>query len=153
LRFAKEVGIPDDEMEHIRRGALLHDIGKIAIPDSILLKPGPLTEQEWEIMRQHPVFALKFLSGITYLEKAINIPVYHHERWDGTGYAQQLSGEEIPLPARLFTIIDNWDALLSDRPYRAAWSITKTKNFLLEQSGSIFDPNLVPIFLEKVVKV
>ena len=151
LRFAKYVGIPDDELVHVRRGALLHDIGKIAIPDSILLKPGPLTDEEWVIMRQHPVFALKFLSGIPYLDKAIDIPVYHHERWDGNGYANQLKGEEIPLPARIFTIVDNWDALLSDRPYRKAWPIARVKDYLVENAGQIFDPKLVQVFLSKVV--
>jgi len=151
FRFAKQVGIPDDELVHIRRGALLHDIGKIAIPDIILLKPGPLTDEEWDVMRQHPIFALKFLSNIPYLKHAMDIPVYHHERWDGTGYFHQLKGEDIPLSARIFTIIDNWDALLSDRPYRAAWSISKTRKYILDNSGSIFDPTLVPIFLDKIV--
>ena len=153
LQFAKQVGIPEDELIHIRRGALLHDIGKIAIPDSILLKPGPLSDQEWEIMRQHPIFALKFLSGIPYLKKAMDIPTFHHERWDGTGYAHQLKGRDIPLPARIFTIVDNWDALLSDRPYRTAWSISKVTDYINQNAGRIFDPDLVQIFLNKVVSV
>ena len=150
LRFAEHLGIPADERIHIRRGSLLHDIGKIAIPDSILLKPDRLTEDEWQVMHQHPLFALKFLSTIPYLEKAIDIPAYHHENWDGTGYAQQLSGESIPLAARLFALVDNWDALLSDRPYRDAWSREKTIQYIQDQSGKKFDPHLVKAFLELV---
>ena len=145
--FSREIGIPEDELEHIRRGALLHDIGKIAIPDGILLKPGPLTDEEWIIMKQHPVFARKFLSGVPFLQKAMDIPVYHHEAWNGQGYPYQLIGEEIPLCARLFTIIDNWDALLSDRPYRKGWHSDKVIDYLTEKKGIIFDPALVPKFL------
>lgn len=150
LRFAKHLGIPSDELAHIRRGALLHDIGKIAIPDSILLKPDRLTADEWQVMHQHPLFALKFLSTIPYLEKAIDIPAYHHENWDGTGYAHHLSGESIPRAARLFALVDNWDALLSDRPYRDAWSREKTIQYIQDQSGKKFDPHLVEAFLELV---
>ena len=151
LRFARLAGVPEEEMEHLRRGALLHDIGKIAIPDSILQKPGPLSEEEWTLMRQHPLFALKFLNNIPYLEKAMEIPAYHHEKWDGTGYPHKLKGKEIPLSARIFAIVDHWDALLSDRPYRKAWSREKTVNYLAENKGIYFDPDLIPVFLEKII--
>jgi len=131
---------------------LLHDIGKMGIPDSILLKPGPLTPAEWEIMRKHPVYAFEWLSPIPYLQKALEIPYCHHERWDGTGYPQGLKEEKIPISARIFAIVDVWDALTSDRPYRKAWSKQKTISHIQEQSGLHFDPRVVDTFLKLVAK-
>ena len=116
MRLAQAMGINEAELVQIRRGALLHDIGKMAIPDSILLKPGPLTDDEWEIMRRHPVYAYELLSPIAFLHPALDIPYCHHEKWDGTGYPRGLKGEQIPLAARIFAVVDVWDALRSDRP-------------------------------------
>ena len=118
VRLATRLEIRNSELEHIRRGALLHDVGKMGIPDSILLKPGPLTEDEWKIMRKHPIFALEMLSSIEYLRKSLDIPQYHHEHWNGSGYPNGLAGEDIPIAARIFCVVDVWDALTSDRPYR-----------------------------------
>ena len=123
VSMATRMGFSGEELMHIQRGALLHDIGKMGVPDNILLKPGSLTAEEWTIMRYHPVYAHTLLEEIEYLVPAMEIPYCHHERWDGTGYPRGLSGEEIPLPARIFAVIDVYDALLSDRPYRPAWSI------------------------------
>jgi putative nucleotidyltransferase with HDIG domain len=125
VQLAQDLGLRDEELVHIRRGALLHDIGKMGIPDSILLKPGPLTDEEWTIMRKHPVYAFDLLSPIAFLRPALDIPYCHHEKWDGTGYPQGLKGEAIPLAARIFAVIDVWDALRSDRPYRQGWAMTK----------------------------
>jgi HD-GYP domain-containing protein (c-di-GMP phosphodiesterase class II) len=136
-----------EKLGHIRRGALLHDIGKMGIPDSILQKPGKLTDDEWQIMRQHPVYAYEWLSRIQYLQPAMEIPYSHHERWDGTGYPRGLSGEQIPLAARIFAIVDVWDALRSDRPYRKAWSTKKIMDHIKEESGKHFDPRVVKEFL------
>ena len=146
LRLAQEMGLPSEELVHVRRGALLHDIGKMAIPDSILLKPGPLDEKEWQLMRQHPQFAKRLLEPIAYLRPALDIPLYHHEKWDGSGYPHGLSGEQIPLVGRIFAIVDVWDALLSDRPYRPAWSAEEALAYLAEQSGRHFDPEIVRAF-------
>ena len=137
----------EEELSHIRRGALLHDMGKMAIPDEILQKPGPLNEQEWEKMRQHPRYAYEMLSPIAYLQPALDIPFCHHERWNGSGYPRGLKGEEIPLVARLFAIIDVWDALCSDRPYRRAMPKAEVVSYLREKSGELFEPRLVDIFL------
>ncbi len=150
VKLARAAGIPEEEILHIRRGALLHDIGKMGIPDSILLKPGKLTDQEWVIMRKHPVFAFEVLSPIDFLRPALDIPLYHHERWDGTGYPYGLSGEDIPLGARLFAVVDVWDALRSDRPYRPAWPEDKVIDHIRRGCGSHFDPQAVRIFLEMV---
>jgi len=147
LRIAREMGIEEEELVHIRRGALLHDIGKMGIPDAILLKPGQLTDEEWNVMRQHPVYAYRMLSRIEYLRPALDIPYYHHEKWDGTGYPQGLKGEEIPLAARIFSIVDVFDALTSDRPYRKAWPKERAIEYLREQSGKHFDPRLAEVFL------
>jgi putative nucleotidyltransferase with HDIG domain len=146
LDLAKALGMEKESLLHIRRGALLHDIGKMGIPDHILLKEGPLDEKEWEIMRKHPIFAYKMLSPIKYLKPALDIPHSHHEKWDGTGYPRGLAGEQIPLAARIFAIADVWDALLSDRPYRKAWSKEETLAYILENSGTHFDPQIVEIF-------
>jgi len=147
VRLACAMGINEAEVEDLRRGAMLHDIGKMAIPDSILLKEGPLTEDEWSIMHKHPIYAKEMLSPIVYLVPAIIIPYYHHEKWDGSGYPCGLRGEEIPLPARIFSIVDVWDALLSERPYRKAWSAEKVKDYLQMQAGKHFDPVVVKAFL------
>jgi PAS domain S-box-containing protein len=147
LELARRMDIPEDKLVHIRRGAKLHDIGKMGIPDSILLKPDRLTESEWEIMRRHPTFAANLLYPIEFLSPALDIPFSHHERWDGTGYPQRLKGEEIPLAARIFAIIDVWDALTHDRPYRLAWDKPKALEYIRNQSGKHFDPNVVEQFL------
>ncbi len=147
LRLARAMGISDEKLIHIRYGALLHDIGKMGIPDHILYKPGPLTEEEWEIMRQHPVYAYNLLAPIPYLRQALDIPYCHHERWQGQGYPRGLKGEQIPLAARIFAVVDVWDALSKDRPYRKAWPQDKVKRYLREQAGIQFDPKVVDVFL------
>lgn len=152
LKFAREMGLDDEDMVYIRRGALLHDIGKMGIPDAILLKPDKLTGSEWEIMRQHPVFAHEMLKPISYLRPSLDIPHYHHERWDGTGYPLGLKGEQIPLAARLFAVADVWDALCSDRPYRQAWSEERVLDYIRSLTGSHFDPAAVAC-LNRVVSV
>jgi len=150
VQLAALMGFDADELTYVRWGALLHDIGKMGIPDSILHKAGPLTEEEWRIMRQHPVYAYNLLRSIDFLRPALDIPYCHHEKWDGSGYPQGLRGEQIPLPARLFAIVDVWDALRSDRPYRSAWPRQKTRQYVLEQSGKHFDPEVVRVFLRAI---
>jgi PAS domain S-box-containing protein len=152
VQLAMSLGIQGEELEHIRRGALLHDVGKLGIPDSILLKPGPLTDEEWAIMRKHPVYAYEWLSPIDYLRPSLDIPYCHHERWDGSGYPRKLQGEEIPLSARMFMLADVWDALSSDRPYRTAWSSDKVCQYILSLKGTHFDPRLVELFLTLICK-
>jgi len=147
LKLARSMGFSEGELIHIRRGALLHDIGKMGIPDSILLKPGPLDEHEWEIMRQHPAQANALLAPIAYLRPALDIPYCHHEKWDGSGYPRGLKGDLIPLAARLFAVVDVWDALLSDRPYRPPWPAEKVLEHIQAQSGTHFDPAAVKAFL------
>ncbi len=146
-RLARAMGIADEEMIHIRRGALLHDIGKMGVPDAILLKPGPLTEDEWKSMRLHPQFAYEMLIPIAYLQRALDIPYCHHEKWDGTGYPRGLKGEAIPLAARVFAVVDVWDALRSDRPYRAAWPEARVREHIQAAAGTHFDPRVVEAFL------
>ena len=148
LRLARVLGVRDEDLVHIRRGALLHDMGKMGIPDAILLKPGPLTEEEWEIMRKHPIHAYELLSPISFLRPALDIPYYHHEKWDGTGYPRGLKGEAIPLAARIFAVVDVRDALTSDRPYRPARPHDRTLAHIREQAGKHFDPHVVARFLE-----
>ncbi|MBT3241152.1 MAG: PAS domain S-box protein [Chloroflexi bacterium] len=150
VKLAIKLGIEGEELIHIRRGALLHDVGKMGIPDEILHKPGSLTEEEWVIMRQHPIMANELLSKIEFLRPSIDIPYYHHEKWDGSGYPKGIKGEDIPIAARIFAIVDVWDALLWDRPYRAAWPKEKAFNYLKEQSGVHFDPRVAGTFLEMV---
>jgi PAS domain S-box-containing protein/putative nucleotidyltransferase with HDIG domain len=150
LRLARELGCTDEELLHIRRGALLHDMGKMGIPDEILQKPGPLTEEEWSIMRRHPLYAYQMLSPIHYLNQSLIIPYSHHERWDGSGYPQGLKGEDIPLFARLFAVVDVWDALSSDRPYRKRLPPQDVANYLQEEAGRLFDPYIVEKFLSLV---
>ncbi len=147
VRLGRELGIEPDELVHIHRGALLHDIGKIAIPDAILRKAGPLSESEWEIMRRHPEYARSMLEPIAYLRPALQIPYCHHERWDGKGYPRGLRGEGIPRAARIFTAVDIWDALSSDRPYRARWESEQVRSYLKANVGIIFDPEVVTTFL------
>jgi PAS domain S-box-containing protein len=148
VRLAHAIGIPESDWIHIRRGALLHDIGKMGIPDEILLKPGKLTEAEWVEMRRHPQYAYDMLHPITYLRPALDIPFYHHEKWNGTGYPLQLKREAIPLSARLFAVVDVWDALCSDRPYRKRCSQSEVLNYFHEQIGEHFDPQIVEVFLD-----
>ena len=148
LRLAAALGVPDAELVHIRRGALLHDIGKMGVPDGVLLKPGPLDDDEWVMMRRHPALAYEMLSPIEFLVPALDIPYCHHEKWDGSGYPRGLAGEEIPLAARLFALVDIWDALSSDRPYRRAWEPGRVLDHLRGLSGSHFEPRLVQAFLQ-----
>jgi len=147
LQLARAMGMSETELVHVRRGALLHDIGKMGIPDAILLRPGPLAEPEWQIMRLHPKYAYDMLSPIDYLRPALDIPYCHHEKWDGSGYPRGLKGEQIPLAARIFAIADVWDALSSDRPYGQAWPREKALAYIREQSGKYFDPKVVETFL------
>jgi len=147
ITLARKIGIPDSELPNLRRGILLHDIGKMGVPDHILLKPGPLTEEEWEIMRQHPTNAYNLLSRIAYLRLALDIPYCHHEKWDGSGYPRGLKGEQIPLAARIFSVVDAYDALSHDRSYRSAWPKEKVIDYIKEQSGRQFDPRAVETFL------
>jgi PAS domain S-box-containing protein/putative nucleotidyltransferase with HDIG domain len=148
LRLARSMGVTEEELVHMRRGALLHDIGKMGIPDNILLKPGPLTDEEWIVMRRHPEYAYELLTLVSYLRPALLIPYCHHEKWDGTGYPRGLREEAIPLAARLFAVVDVWDALRSERPYRKAWPAEKVRKHLMEQSGKHFDPQALSMFLK-----
>jgi putative nucleotidyltransferase with HDIG domain len=150
LRLAQAMGVGEADLIQIRRGALLHDIGKMPIPDKILLKTGPLDDGEWDVMRQHPANAKKLLSSIAYLKPALNIPYYHHENWDGSGYPEGIRGEEIPLEARIFSVVDVWDALRSKRRYRDAWTDEKVRSYIRSQSGKQFDPRVVKIFDELI---
>jgi HD-GYP domain-containing protein (c-di-GMP phosphodiesterase class II)/integral membrane sensor domain MASE1 len=150
LQLARQMGIKDVEIVNFERGALLHDIGKVAISDAILNKPGPLTDEEWVIMRKHPLYAFELLSKSKYLIPALDIPYCHHEKWDGTGYPRGLKGEAIPLAARIFSIVDVWDALTSDRPYRKAWTKKKALKYIREQSGLYFDPGVMAMFLNTI---
>ncbi len=151
LRLAKEMHFPESEMADLRRGAILHDIGKLAIPDNILRKPGPLTDEEWVIMKEHPQIAYDLLSQVPFLRSALDIPMYHHEKWDGSGYPKGLKGLQIPLSARIFAVADVWDALISDRPYRKAMSEEQTNEYILSSSGTHFDPQVVAAF-EKLIQ-
>jgi response regulator RpfG family c-di-GMP phosphodiesterase len=151
LKLASTFGMNDEQLMNIKRGALLHDIGKMGVPDSILLKAGALTEEEWEIMRQHPQFAYDLLSPISYLQQALDIPYCHHEKWDGSGYPRGLKGEEIPLAARIFAVVDVWDALTNERSYRPAWSSEKATEYIRSNSGTFFDPQMVEKFLENIL--
>jgi len=148
VRLARTMGVPEIDLPHVHRGSLLHDIGKMAVPDSILRKPGPLTPDEWLVMKQHPQTAYTWLCTIDFLKPAAVVPLYHHEKWDGSGYLQGLSGEQIPLWARIFTVVDVWDAMRSDRPYRKAISTTDTVNFIQQESGKMFDPRVVKAFFD-----
>ncbi len=148
LKIARTMGLSDKELVHMRRGALLHDIGKLGVPDAVLFKNGKLDDEEWEIMCNHPVLAYELLSPIAFLRPALDIPYCHHEKWDGTGYPRGLKGEQIPLSARIFAVVDVWDALISDRTYRPAWSEERVTEHIREQAGKHFDPKVVEIFLK-----
>jgi PAS domain S-box-containing protein len=150
LQLANNMSFSKKDLVHIRWGALLHDIGKIGVPDDILHKPGPLTDEEWLRMRRHPQFAYDMLSSIAHLRPALDIPYCHHEKWDGSGYPRGLKGEQIPLSARLFAVVDVWDALTSDRPYRKAWSEEKALSYIRAQAGTHFEPRIVELFLNMV---
>jgi putative nucleotidyltransferase with HDIG domain len=148
LELAVLLGFDSEDLVNIRRGALLHDIGKMGIPDSILLKPGKLTPEEWAIMHRHPEFAYELLWPIEYLRPAIPIPHSHHEWWNGNGYPRGLAGDEIPLPARIFAVIDVWDAMSSDRPYRKALPKSEVRKYLIGAKGVHFDERVVEAFFD-----
>jgi PAS domain S-box-containing protein len=148
VKLARSFGLNEEELVQVRWGSLLHDIGKMGVPDSILHKPGPLTDEEWEIMKKHPSFAHEMLVPIGYLHLALDIPYCHHEKWDGTGYPNHLKGTQIPLVARIFSVVDVWDALNSDRPYRAAWPKQKIYEHIQNLAGTSFDPHVVEVFMQ-----
>lgn len=148
VQMAHALGVGDEEVVHMRRGALLHDIGKLIIPGAILQKAGPLSEDEWMLMRQHPVSAVELLAPVAFLRPALNIPYCHHERWDGAGYPRGLREQQIPFAARLFAVIDVWDALSSTRPYREAWADDRIRAFIAAGAGSQFDPEIVSMILD-----
>lgn len=150
LRIAKRMGFDEEQLTHIHRGVLLHDIGKLGIPDEILHKAGALTEKEWGIMRLHPQIAYNLIHPIEYLRPALNIPRHHHEKWDGSGYPDGLKGEAIPLEARIFALVDVYDALSFDRPYRKAWEKEKVIEYIKSESGKHFDPAVVELFLIEI---
>ncbi len=150
VKLAQAFGMSDEEILHLRRGALLHDMGKLGVPDNILHKPGALTEEEWVIMRKHPQFTYEMLNPIEYLRPALDIPYCHHEKWDGSGYPRGLKDGEIPAAARLFAVVDVWDALTSDRPYRPAWSKQEALDYIRAQSGKHFDPQAVELFFQVI---
>ena len=150
LRLAQRLGLPDAELRDVRRGALLHDIGKMAVPDAILLKPGKLTDDEFAVIKRHPGDAYDLLKDVPYLQSALHIPHHHHERWDGTGYPDGLRGQDIPLPARIFAVVDVYDALTSDRPYRPAWTHEAAIDHIRAQAGTHFDPHIVEAFVQMV---
>ena len=149
-KLARLAGMTDDDLINVRRGSLLHDIGKMGVPDSILHKPDKLTDEEWIIMRKHPQHAYDMIQPIEYLRPALDIPYCHHEKWDGSGYPRRLKGEEIPLSARLFALVDVWDALSSDRPYRGAMPKGEVLEYIHDQAGTHFDPALTSIFMEMI---
>lgn len=150
VKIAQLLGYTNGELTAIQRGALLHDIGKVGIPDVVLLKKTPLTTAEWETMKMHPIYAYQVLSKSIHLRNVVDIPYCHHEKWDGTGYPRGLKGAEIPMAARIFAIVDQWDALTSDRPYRKAWSEAKTLHHIKELKNVHFDPYIVQIFMENL---
>jgi putative nucleotidyltransferase with HDIG domain len=152
LKMAVKLGFPDDMLEHIRRGAILHDIGKMGISDEILHKDGKLTDEERRTVEKHPEIAFRLLQPIPFLKRALEIPYSHHERWDGNGYPQRLKGGEIPVAARIFAIADVWDALSYNRPYNQAWSKQKIVDYFIQESGKHFDPRMVNLFLDMLEK-
>jgi PAS domain S-box-containing protein len=147
LKLARAVGVSPEEIQFIRWGVLLHDIGKLGVPDEILRKPGPLTDLEWEEMRRHPSYAFDMLYPVTYLHNALDIPFCHHEKWDGSGYPRGLKGQQIPLAARVFAIVDVWDALSNKRPYRESLRQEEVLAYIRKEAGKHFDPSIVKIFL------
>ena len=151
IKLAQSFNITNGALKQVRWGALLHDIGKMGVPDGILFKPGPLTDDEWVVMKKHPILAFEMLMPIHYLKDALDIPYCHHEKWDGSGYPRGLKGEQIPLAARIFAVVDVWDALTSDRPYRKAWTKEKTLEHIKKGSGTHFDPQVVKLFLQNLI--
>ena len=151
IKLARTLNCTEEELIHIRRGAFLHDMGKMGIPDEILQKPGPLTDDEWVVMRRHPQYAYQMLAPINYLKEALIIPYYHHERWNGSGYPHKLKEKEIPLFARFFAVVDVWDALQSDRPYRKGVPMKEIVDYLQKEAGRLFDPEIVDIFLPMIM--
>ena len=147
IRLARRTGVKEKDLQAIRRGAVLHDIGKMGIPDAILTKPGPLTEEEWKTMLLHPVYALQMLQPIAFLRDSVAIPYSHHEHWDGQGYPLGLKGEQIPLSARIFSVVDVWSSLTTDQPYRKAWKADRAGTYIRENAGRLFDPEIVKAFL------
>ncbi len=152
VQLARRLGIAEEEMLHIQRGAEVHDIGKIAIPDEILLKTGPLTSEEWQLMRLHPTIAVDLLEQVPQISPALFIPRSHHEKWDGSGYPEGLAGEDIPLAARIFAFADVYDALTSDRPYRTAWSQADALHYIRSEVGKHFDPAIAPEFIRLMLE-
>ncbi|MBU0934959.1 MAG: HD-GYP domain-containing protein [Spirochaetes bacterium] len=150
LKLAAQLGLAEDQLVQLRRGSLLHDIGKVAIPDAVLLKPEPLNDEERQIMQRHPEYARQMLAEISYLQPALDIPYCHHERWNGSGYPQGLRGDQIPLAARIFSVVDVWDALMHDRPYHRAWQKETVRGYIKDQSGIFFDPLIVEAFLKLI---
>lgn len=150
MELGKKIGLDDSDLVRVKRGAQLHDIGKMGIPDSILLKPGPLDEAEWRVMRKHPVYAYELLRPIPRFAEIVDIPYCHHEKWDGSGYPRRLKGSEIPLPARIFSVVDVWDALSSNRPYRSAWPQHQVLDYIQTQSSKYFEPDITRAFLDIV---
>jgi putative nucleotidyltransferase with HDIG domain len=150
VELASALHVDEKDLNDLRRGALLHDIGKLLIPENILNKPGPLDDLEWEIIKRHPRQAYELLSPIKHLTAALDIPRYHHERWDGSGYPDGLRGEQIPLSARIFAVVDVHDALVSARPYRPAWTKQAARAYIQEQSGILFDPIVAKVFLQTI---
>jgi HD-GYP domain-containing protein (c-di-GMP phosphodiesterase class II) len=148
VQVARRVGLSEEQLVHVYRGAMLHDIGKMGVPDAILLKPEALTGEEWEIMKKHPAYAFELLSPIVYLQPALDIPYCHHEKWDGSGYPRGLKGEQIPLAARIFSLADTWDALRSERLYHSPWPRREVRAHLRTLAGTHFDPKMVAVFLE-----
>jgi len=148
LRLALAMGIDDEQLVHIRRGTLLHDVGKMAIPDAILFKPGALTDEELEQFQQHPILGYQLLLPISFLQPALDIVYCHHERWDGSGYPRGLKGEDIPLSARIFAVVDVWDALVSERPFRRSTPKDEAIASMKDQAGKKFDPQVVEAFLK-----
>lgn len=148
VSLARRLRIPEEDIVQLRRGSLLHDIGKMGIPDSILLKPGPLSDDEWRTMKKHPVMAFQMLAGVPYLKQALDVPLYHHERWDGKGYPYGLREKQIPILARIFAVVDVWDALTTDRPYRPGWSQLEAMEYIEQQANKHFDPEVVNAFLD-----
>lgn len=151
LRLGRATGIQGDELLYLERGAILHDIGKMGISANILTKPGPLTPQEFQEIKRHPVYGYELLQPIRFLQPSLDVVLYHHEKWNGCGYPSGLAGEAIPLHARLFAIIDVWDALISSRPYKKAWTYQEAHAYILEQSGQYFDPKIVAVFCSEII--
>jgi HD-GYP domain-containing protein (c-di-GMP phosphodiesterase class II) len=147
VRVSRAMGMSEAEVKNARLGALLHDIGMTSVPDDILFKSAPLTEQEWQAVREHPTYAYELLSQTPALAEAVDIPYCHHEKWDGTGYPRGLKGEQIPLSARIFTVVDVWCALQSERPYRKTWTAEEAEEYLLHRAARDFDPKVVEVFL------